>query len=216
MVIVIIIIGIGVGSVFQPTLVALQAHCTKPQRAIVISVRNFLRSLGGAFGLAMAAAVLQSSLKHNLPEEFKYIAASTYSKPDLARFTASQKMMILDAYAAASRAVFIMQVPFIAVCLGGCFFVKDNGLTRPDETQERRRITAGQQRPDHHPLELDRNKEKSSEKDEVSSGQETNVGAQGQDDGLQDRQTESRTEIDTNAMQKSTSIRSSDGPHDGA
>lgn len=125
--------GAGVGFVFQPTLVALQAHCTKAQRAVVISNRNFLRSTGGAIGLAISALMLQNRLKHNLPHEFKYLALSTYSTPDLSGVTDVQKHMVLGAYANASRSVFIMNVPFIALCLLGCVFVKDRGLQRPDE-----------------------------------------------------------------------------------
>ncbi|KAK7723582.1 hypothetical protein SLS57_004396 [Botryosphaeria dothidea] len=125
--------GIGVGFVFQPTLVAMQAHCTKAQRAVVISNRNFLRSLGGAFGLAISAAVLQNTLKANLPTQYKDLARSTYSTPDYSRYDAADSDAIHDAYARASRAVFITLAPFIALCLFGCFLVKDRGLTRPDE-----------------------------------------------------------------------------------
>jgi MFS family permease len=130
--------GVGVGFVFQPTLVALQAHCTKAQRAVVISNRNFLRSLGGAVGLAISAAVLQNSLKKALPPDFASLALSTYSTPDFKALGASpaQKLEILQAYAHASRTVFIMNVPFIGLCLLGCLLIKDRGLERPDDVQE--------------------------------------------------------------------------------
>lgn len=130
--------GIGAGFVFQPTLVALQAHSTKSQRAVVISNRNFLRSLGGAIGLAISAAVLQNSLKKALPPAFASLASSSYSTPDFATLGASSTEMhkILQAYAHASRTVFIMNVPFIGLCLLACFLVKDRGLQRPDEVKE--------------------------------------------------------------------------------
>jgi MFS family permease len=130
--------GVGVGFVFQPTLVALQAHCTKAQRSVVISNRNFLRSLGGAVGLAISAATLQNSLKKAMPTEFASLAKSTYNVPDFDKLGASpaQVRSILEAYAKASRTVFIMNVPFMALCLVGCFLIKDRGLSRPDEAQE--------------------------------------------------------------------------------
>ncbi|KAJ4348723.1 uncharacterized protein N0V89_010101 [Didymosphaeria variabile] len=136
--IILVIQGIGVGFVFQPTLVALQAHCTKAQRAVVISNRNFLRSLGGAVGLAISAAVLQNSLKKALPPGFTSLALSSYSTPDFDTLGASPTQMheILQAYAHASRTVFIMNVPFIGLCLLGCLLIKDRGLQRPDEVQE--------------------------------------------------------------------------------
>lgn len=130
---ILIVIGTGIGFVFQPTLVAMQAHCPKSQRAIVISNRNFIRALGGAVGLAVCAAVLQNALKRSLPPQFKHLAASTYSSPDYADYSPADADAIKDAYAAASHTVFMMFGPFMAFCLAGCFFVKDRGLTRPDE-----------------------------------------------------------------------------------
>jgi MFS family permease len=130
--------GSGVGFIFQPTLVALQAHCTKAQRAVVISNRNFLRSLGGAIGLAISATTLQNSLKKAMPVEFASLASFTYNVPDFDTLGASpaQVRSILEAYAKASRTVFIMNVPFMALCLVGCLLIKDHGLSRPDEALE--------------------------------------------------------------------------------
>ena len=132
-VVILILQGAGVGFVFQPTLVALQAHCSKAHRAVVISNRNFLRSLGGAVGLVISAVTLQNKLKANLPEDFKYLAMSTYSSPDLSTASPDTRNTVLNAYANASKTVFILNVPFIAICLLGCIFVKDHGLSRKDE-----------------------------------------------------------------------------------
>ena len=136
-VIILLIQGVGVGFIFQPTLVALQAHCTKAQRAVVISNRNFLRSLGGAIGLAISAATLQNSLKKAMPADFASLALSSYNVPDFDALGASpaQIRAILQAYAQASRVVFIMNVPFMGLCLIGCLLIKDHGLQRPDEVQ---------------------------------------------------------------------------------
>jgi MFS family permease len=137
-VIILVIQGVGVGFIFQPTLVALQAHCTKAQRAIVISNRNFLRSLGGAVGLAISAATLQNSLRKAMPAEFASLASSSYNVPNFDTLGASPDQVheILQAYAHASRTVFIMNVPFMALCLLGCLLIKDHGLQRPDEVKD--------------------------------------------------------------------------------
>lgn len=134
---ILIIQGVGVGFIFQPTLVALQAHCTKAQRAVVISNRNFLRSLGGAVGLAISAATLQNSLKKAMPPEFASLGSSTYKVPDFDAIgaTPTQIRSIQQAYADASRSVFIMNAPLMAVCLLGCIWIRDRGLQRPDEVQ---------------------------------------------------------------------------------
>lgn len=128
--------GIGVGFTLQPSLVALQAHCTVAKRAVVISDRNFFRCLGGACGLAIAAALLQATLKSNLPENYKYLAHSSYSLPAKPSISAEDWDSILNAYAKASHAVFVLQVPFIGVGFLGCIFLRDRGLERPKDPDE--------------------------------------------------------------------------------
>lgn len=51
---------------------------------------------------------------------------------------------VLDAYMAASRAVFILQIPLIGLCLVGCLLIKDRGLhpieeAKPDDTSSESR-----------------------------------------------------------------------------
>jgi MFS family permease len=142
--------GIGVGNCFQPTLIASQAHCLKADRAVIISTRNFCRTLGGATGLAVSASlfsnVLQSHLSHShhsLPRSYlKTITSSIFTVPDLQHLSNAQRNDVLDAYMAASRALFIMWVPIMAVCWASCVFVKDRGLTRPDEMEETALVVA--------------------------------------------------------------------------
>jgi len=131
-----VLIGTGTGFTFQPTLVALQAHCSKAQRAVVTSNRNFLRSLGGAVSLAVSAALLGNVLKSSLPPDLQYVASSTFATPDLATFSHSDRLLIEDAYASASRAVFIWCCPLIGACFLGCAFIKDQGLQRKEEKVE--------------------------------------------------------------------------------
>lgn len=125
------IMGIGVGCIFQPTLVALQAHSPKSRRAVIISNRNFYRCAGGACGLAISAAVLQARLRAALPAEYAYLADSTYSLPDFGSEGIPES--VLDAYMAASHAVFILQVPLIGLCLLGMVFIRDRGLETAED-----------------------------------------------------------------------------------
>lgn len=143
-VLILIVAGAGVGNVFQPTLVAAQAHSRKHDRAVVISVRNFLRSLGGAIGLALSSAVFSNvlaktlnSLADSIPAATKgAILASILRVPDLSQLSEVQQDGILDAYMASSRAVFTMWSPLMGVCLLLCFPIKDRGLTRPGEEKK--------------------------------------------------------------------------------
>ncbi|RGP62983.1 hypothetical protein FSPOR_8967 [Fusarium sporotrichioides] len=124
------VVGIGVGCIFQPTLIALQAHSPKSRRAVIISNRNFYRCMGGACGLAISAAVLQARLSATLPVGHKDLASSTYVLPDGMR----EKAGVLDAYMSASHSVFILQVPLIGACLLGTVFIRDRGLDPVKET----------------------------------------------------------------------------------
>jgi len=129
-----ILVGTGTGMVFQPTLVALQAQTPKMQRAVVTSNRNFLRSSGGAVGLAVSSAILANVLRSSLPEHLSYVAKSTFAAPDLTTFDIQDQDAIASAYASASRAVFIFCAPLNALCLALCVFIKDQGLIREEDT----------------------------------------------------------------------------------
>lgn len=122
--------GIGVGCIFQPILVALQAHTPKLRRAVIISNRNLFRSAGGASGLAVSAAVLQARLRATLPPSYSYLASSTYALPESDKNVSA----VLDAYMAGSHAVFILQVPLIGLCLLGTALIRDRGLEPPEDT----------------------------------------------------------------------------------
>ena len=128
-----ILVGMGTGNVFQPTLVALQAQTPKSQRAVVTSNRNFLRSSGGAVGLAVSSAILANVLKGSLPPRLAYIANSTFAAPNLSTFSPADRAAIAQAYADASRAVFIWCVPLIGLCLLLCAVIRDHGLIREEE-----------------------------------------------------------------------------------
>lgn len=130
-----IIIGVGVGNVFQPCLVAIQAHSPKALRAVVISNRNFLRALGGAVGLACSSQLLQSSLRRALPTELRPLVASSFKLPDIVNLPASQAAQVEAAYAQASHDVFISMVPIIGLCLVLCVFIKDRGLSTKEAKQ---------------------------------------------------------------------------------
>ncbi|KXJ94622.1 major facilitator superfamily domain-containing protein [Microdochium bolleyi] len=131
-----LLIGVGVGFIFQPTLVALQAHVSRDRRAVIISNRNFARCAGGAVGLAASASVLQAVLRAQLPDGFQGLADKSYAGGGEERAVE----MVLDAYMAASRGVFILQIPFIGLCLLGCIFLKDRGLGHPEDRGEQGRL----------------------------------------------------------------------------
>jgi MFS family permease len=131
--------GMGVGSVFQTSLVGLQAICLKKDRAVVTSARNFVRYFGASCGLAICSAILTNTLKANLPTSLPaalrtQVLESSLAFPNLTNVTPDQLNQILDAYMAGSHAVFVFIAPVVAVCIVTQFFVKDNGaMLKTDE-----------------------------------------------------------------------------------
>ncbi|KAN0119895.1 MFS multidrug transporter-like protein [Hyaloscypha variabilis] len=142
-VITLILEGAGVGFVFQPTLVAAQAHSLKRDRAVVISARNFLRALGGSLGLALSSAVFSNVLRNSLeslpvplPAGVKSsILASILRVPNLSSLSAGQRSEVLNAYMSASKGVFYVWVPLMGLCLALCLLIKDKGLKRAEEKE---------------------------------------------------------------------------------
>ncbi|KAI5803074.1 MFS general substrate transporter [Geopyxis carbonaria] len=58
--------GFGVGQTLQPSLIAIQAGVARKDMAIVTATRNFVRNLGGTFGLAIAGTILNNTLRMRL------------------------------------------------------------------------------------------------------------------------------------------------------
>jgi hypothetical protein len=153
--------GIGVGCIFQPSkswqnsirrdplliivlaLIAAQAHSRKEDRALLISTRNFLGSMGGAVGLAIANTIFSNTLQRNLPATLPVtivsaIRKSIFSAPDLSGLSDFDQNAVLDAYMMAARGVFILWSCCVGTCLLLMVFVKDKGLKRNEDSQEKR------------------------------------------------------------------------------
>ncbi|KAF2256147.1 MFS general substrate transporter [Trematosphaeria pertusa] len=55
--------GFGVGQTLQPSLIAVQAGVERKNMAVVTSVRNFIRNLGGTLGLAISGTVINNAVR---------------------------------------------------------------------------------------------------------------------------------------------------------
>ncbi|KAM9933131.1 hypothetical protein OXX80_007247 [Metschnikowia pulcherrima] len=144
-----LVLGTGVGFIFQPTMVAAQANSRKAQRAVVISARNVIRSFGGALGTAIASLIVTNSLLKdinkqakltNLPASYlEYMKANIYSHPDVSVLTPEQLAVVRHMYSGALRNYFYLTVPLLGMCLIFAFFTKDNGLQCLDEPRAEKR-----------------------------------------------------------------------------
>lgn len=135
-----IVSGAGMGLVFQPTLIAAQAHTAKEDRAVVISARNFTRSVGGAVGLAVSSMVFTSKVDSgitSLPSSLRSaVLSSVFSSPDLSSLTKGEAATVVQAYILAGRALCIIWVALSGFCLLLCVLIKDRGLQRPQDREQ--------------------------------------------------------------------------------
>lgn len=114
---------------WETALIAAHAHSNKLDRAIIVGIRNFVRCLGGACGLAISAAIYSNVYRLHAPPA---APLSIYALPDLSGWPEAQQLQILAAYLAASKAVFVFWAPVIGLCLSSMVFIKDRGLSKPD------------------------------------------------------------------------------------
>jgi len=87
---------------------------------------SFVRSLGGAIGLAVGNTLVNNlfvkQLPPSLPDLVRDQLRSEFVLPD--SMSQAVKNEVLDAYMDGMRAVFIFFVPVVAVCLLLCFFIE--------------------------------------------------------------------------------------------
>lgn len=110
---------------------AVQALAKTEDRAVATSTRNFLRSLGSVFGVAISTAVqsklLQTTLRGKIPASLlSRVLNGSWSISD----TSSEydRDLILDAKMKSFRIVFTILVPLISLCFIANFFVADRKL----------------------------------------------------------------------------------------
>ncbi|KAG8740675.1 hypothetical protein FRC10_004053 [Ceratobasidium sp. 414] len=122
-----LIVGLGVGQTFQPSLVAIQGAVERREMAVITSVRMFVRNLGGTIGLAITGTVVNIIFqKHlrtlDLPPD---VYAAIIDNPVLARVTvdAATLEQIAEGYRQGFRVVFI-----ILVSVSGLAFLLAAGL----------------------------------------------------------------------------------------
>jgi MFS family permease len=72
-----VVLGAGMGLIFMSTTLAAQNSVALPQMGVATGLVNFIRQLGGAVGVAIAASVMLTSLTGRLTEAFGASAIDT-------------------------------------------------------------------------------------------------------------------------------------------
>jgi MFS family permease len=120
LIIILIVEGAGIGLTLQPTLVGMYANSRTEDRAVITGLRNFIRTIGGAFGVVVSGVILSNTLRQGLAKEsfmsdslLTDLTSSTYVLDDL-DLSDDQQNKILDVYMLGLRYIFV----FFTVCSG--------------------------------------------------------------------------------------------------
>ncbi|KAF5597843.1 major facilitator superfamily transporter [Fusarium pseudocircinatum] len=117
---ILIVEGAGIGFTLQPTLVGMYANGRSEDRAVTTGLRNFVRTIGGAFGVVISGVILSNTLNKELGgrgivsnDTIAQLTSSTYSLSSMGLSQQDQDM-ILDAYMKGLYYTFV----FFTVCTG--------------------------------------------------------------------------------------------------
>lgn len=148
-VVILLVMGTGVAFTFQPTMVAVQAQAKKADRAVVISMRNVVRSFGGAIGIAVGSMIISNTVlkeirSTTIPIAHTFLdkmAANIFATIDETNLTKAQIGLVREMYVRGLRNYYYFLIPLIALCLVSSFFVKDSGLRCIDELEINGEVT---------------------------------------------------------------------------
>lgn len=120
LIVALVVEGAGIGLTLQPTLVGLYANSRTEDRAVTTGLRNFVRTIGGAFGLVVSGVILSNTLRGKLLDEsfvsddlLTALTSSTYALDNL-DLSQDQQDRVLDVYMMGLRYIFV----FFTVCSG--------------------------------------------------------------------------------------------------
>ncbi|KAK0380012.1 major facilitator superfamily transporter [Colletotrichum limetticola] len=117
---ILVVMGAGIGLTLQPTLVGMYANSRAEDRAVTTGLRNFIRTIGGAFGLVISGVILSNTLKRDLHGKdfvsdavIAELTSSTYTL-DQKGFSDAERTVILQAYMKGLHYIFVYYV----ICSG--------------------------------------------------------------------------------------------------
>ncbi|KAK4505473.1 hypothetical protein PRZ48_003436 [Zasmidium cellare] len=130
-----VLVGIGTGSSFQNSVMAISAQVDKETKGVAVGTRNVLRFFGGALGTAISSTILRDRLIATLPNEIDYLAESTFS-PSLFELTEQDQVAAQEAFDGAIAFVFYISAAMVGVCFLLCPLIRDNKTGKPTDEEE--------------------------------------------------------------------------------
>jgi hypothetical protein len=125
LIVALVIEGAGIGLTLQPTLVGMYANSRTDDRAVLTGLRNFIRTIGGAFGLVVSGVILSNTLQEGLYGKsfasdslLKTLTSSTYALDGL-DISQDQRNQVLNVYMQGLHYIFV----FYTVCSGLSFLL---------------------------------------------------------------------------------------------
>ncbi|KAK1976034.1 major facilitator superfamily transporter [Colletotrichum cereale] len=141
---ILVVVGAGIGLTLQPTLVGMYANSRSEDRAVTTGLRNFVRTIGGAFGLVVSGVILSNTLRRDLQgRDFisdgvvAELTSSTYTLGEKG-FSDEEQAVILRAYMRGLHYIFIYYVVCTGLSLALTLGVGNTGLKakKPAQAEE--------------------------------------------------------------------------------
>jgi MFS family permease len=124
-----LVLGSGLGATMPVLTLAVQNAAPPADLGVATSAVNFFRSLGGAFGVAVFGAVLNSRLASQLSSDPATAALDRVellgSPETIFDLPAAVQDVVTSAVADAVTTVFLVATPIIAVAFGMAFLLKE-------------------------------------------------------------------------------------------
>lgn len=183
LIIVLIVEGAGIGLTLQPTLVGMYANGRNEDRAVTTGLRNFIRTIGGAFGLVISGVILSNTLSRDLSQR-RFVSESlmsqlTSSTYDLDQFglTQEQQEVIFQVYMLGLHYIFIFFTACSGLSLCLTFWVGNTSLKAPKKLDEEEAVSTSKDEDLHgrqsiHGQDVEIEAETPDEKDASISGHE--------------------------------------------
>jgi hypothetical protein len=143
-----VLLGAGLGFVMPNLTVAIQNAVDRADLGAATSVSAFLRSLGGALGVAVAGAVMAFRLRTLLPASWTHAGASGTSPlemgfQEMARLPIAQREVLVHAYRHAIGTTFLTGAAIAGAAFAVVLFLPERPLRerkaetpKPEEARE--------------------------------------------------------------------------------
>jgi hypothetical protein len=146
MIAILIVEGCGIGFTLQPTLVGMYANSRNEDRAVTTGLRNYIRTIGGAFGLVISGVILSNTLSSQLAghgvvtqDMIRQLTSSTYSLDEM-NLPEEDNQLILQVYMKGLHYIFAFYTACSGLSLLLTYWVGNTSLKAKPKEEESRNL----------------------------------------------------------------------------